>query len=165
MPGSNKSLMLHYKHRVDIPLLLLASSVLLIIGLSLPILKMEKFLFWEDQYTIITGFTNLYEEGNQLLALLILFFSIIFPISKLIALSVAWFFRFSDKVRKKILKLMEILGHWSMLDVFVVAVIIVIAKSSWYSDAEAQPGLYYFGSAIILSMITTFLIKGLAKKI
>jgi uncharacterized paraquat-inducible protein A len=49
-----------------------------------------------------------------------------------------------------------------MLDVFVVAIIVVMAKSSWMSDVTPKPGIYFFGSAIILSMIVTFLIQRLA---
>jgi paraquat-inducible protein A len=57
-----------------------------------------------------------------------------------------------------------VLGKWSMLDVFVVAITIVITKISSFAKAEARLGLYFFGASIMLAMLATGWIERIMKK-
>ena len=54
-----------------------------------------------------------------------------------------------------------LLGKWSMLDVFVIAVTIVVTKISRFAEAEARLGIYFFGASILLTMFTTERIESL----
>src|SRR5580692_9439218 len=101
--------------RIDIVILIVLSIVLLVIGLTLPILTVRK-LWDSNTYSIITGVQNLWQEKYYALAVIIFTFSIIFPIAKLIALSSVWFIRLKDENRKTLVLCMEIFGKWSMLD-------------------------------------------------
>jgi paraquat-inducible protein A len=57
------------------------------------------------------------------------------------------------------------LGKWSMLDVFVIAVTIVIVKvGGSFAKAEPRPGLYVFSLAVFLSMILTGRVHKLAAR-
>lgn len=51
-----------------------------------------------------------------------------------------------------------------MLDVFVVAILIVLTQSKTRLDAEPREGLYLFSIAIMLSMIATVVVERLAKR-
>ena len=159
--AKSPSLMRSFPTRLDIPLLILGTFVLFAVGINLPILEIRQLVFWKNEYTIITSVIILFEEGNYFLAGLIFFFSIVFPIIKLTALTCVWFLRIDNRLRVQALQWLEISGSWSMLDVFVVAVIVVVAKSSWLADASAQVGLYVFAGAILLSMVTTWMVKKL----
>src|SRR5580698_10206955 len=134
--------------RIDIVILITLSIVLLIIGLTLPILTVRQ-LWNSNTYSILTGVQNLWQEKYYVLAVVIFTFSIIFPIAKLISLSAVWFVRLKDEQRKTLVLYMEIFGKWSMLDVFVTAIFIVWVKLGALASAKAENGIYFFSIRII----------------
>lgn len=150
--------------RYHIPAFIIGNLVLLGFGISTPVLKTEKLIFWEDSYTIITGVKNLFKEGSIFLGVIIFLFSIVFPISKLGTLFVVWFKKLTKNSRHTILKWLDILGRWSMLDVFVVAVLVVVSKAGGLVDAKPKTGIYIFAVAIFLSMLLIQWVTHLARK-
>ncbi|MCR4337030.1 MAG: paraquat-inducible protein A [Candidatus Omnitrophica bacterium] len=158
-----KSLLELHPKRVDIIILIFASAIFLLIGFNLPILTVRKL--WESNtYSILSGIQNLWKEEYYTLAFIIFFFSIIFPIAKLMSLSVVWFVRLRDEQRQKLIYFLELLGRWSMLDVFVAAIIIVWVKLGALADAKAEDGIYFFGASILLAMIVTSLQGALTRR-
>ena len=149
--------------RIDIVILIILSIVLLIIGLTLPILTVRK-LWDSNTYSIITGVQNLWQEKYYVLAVVIFTFSIIFPIAKLISLSAVWFIRLKDEQRKNLVYCMEIFGKWSMLDVFVTAIFIVWVKLGALASAKAENGIYFFAASVLLTMILSSLQSSLVKR-
>ena len=157
-----------YPRRVDIPLLLCVSLASLLAGLSLPLITVDKTVFWNhwhNEYSVFTGIVNLAQDGDMVLALVLFFFSMVFPFVKLSALAVIWFRRLSNEQRATALRWLETLGRWSMLDVFAVAIMIVAAKLRALTQVQPQIGVYFFGAESMLSMITTMLVDQLARKI
>ena len=63
------------------------------------------------------------------------------------------------------LHLMHNYGRWSMLDVFVVAILIVTVKLGAFADVEIEPGMYFFTSAVVLLMLITSLMVNLESKL
>ena len=55
------------------------------------------------------------------------------------------------------------LGKWSMLDVFVVAMMVIITKISGFASAQPRIGIYFFGASVFLAMLTTERINFLLK--
>ncbi|MHB1156856.1 MAG: paraquat-inducible protein A [Phycisphaerales bacterium] len=153
-----------HPRRLDVPLLLLAAAGLLAAGLSQPTLQLTKIVFFTDTYSIWRGIVELWTHSHQILAAIIFFFSIVFPIGKLVALSVLWTAPLGELWRRRLLTGLAILGKWSMLDVFVVASLIVLIKSKDLADANAGPGIYLFAGAVVLSMIVAEMIEHLAKR-
>lgn len=149
--------------RIDIVILIILSIVLLIIGLTLPILTVRK-LWDSNTYSILTGVQNLWQEKYYVLAVVIFTFSIIFPIAKLISLSAVWFIRLKDEQRKTLVLYMEIFGKWSMLDVFVTAIFIVWVKLGALASAKAENGIYFFAASVLLTMILSSLQSSLVKR-
>lgn len=158
-----KSLGERYPQRIDIVVLIILSLVLLIIGLTLPIMTTRKL--WESNtYSIMTGVQNLWDEKYYVLAVIIFVFSVIFPIAKLVSLSVVWFVRLKDEQRQKLIYFMEVFGKWSMLDVFVSAIIIVWVKLGALADAKAEHGIYFFGASVLLTMVVSSMQSALVKR-
>jgi paraquat-inducible protein A len=149
--------------RIDIVILLILSIVLLIIGLTLPILTVRK-LWDSNTYSILTGVQNLWQEKYYALAVIIFTFSIIFPIAKLLSLSAVWFIKLKDEQRKALVLYMEIFGKWSMLDVFVTAIFIVWVKLGALASAKAENGIYFFAASVLLTMILSSLQSALVKR-
>lgn len=158
-----KSLYEIYPKRIDIVVLITISIFLLIVGLTQPIMTVRKL--WESNtYSIISGVSNLWEEKYYVLAVIIFFFSVIFPIAKLLALCAVWFIRLEDVARKKLIYFMEVFGKWSMLDVFVSAIIIVWSKLGALASAKAENGIYFFAASVVLTMIVSSLQGNLIKR-
>jgi paraquat-inducible protein A len=159
----NKTLQQLYPKRIDILILIIVSSVLLFIGLNLPILTVRKL--WEkNTFSIISGIMNLWKDKYYFLSVIIFFFSVILPIVKLTTLFVIWAIKLRDNQRKWLLYGLGFLGKWSMLDVFVTAIIIVSIKFGVLASAKAERGLYYFGISIFLAMLVTHLQSNLVNR-
>jgi paraquat-inducible protein A len=146
--------------------LLVVTAIMLAVGLSAPILTLEKFFIIDNTFSIFSGLVQLLEEGRIFLFVIILLFSVVMPIIKLGVL-----FRLlgstvgSSEALHRYLHLMHQYGKWSMLDVFVVALLVVAVKLGAVASVETHYGLYAFGSAVLLTMAITARVIYLAGKI
>ena len=154
---------LHPRYAVIVPAAIVLSFVLLLIGLSLPLLYTQK-VFWKSTYSVWDGVVSLWEQGEHELALVIFFFSIAFPIFKLAALLVIWFVPLAERHRASLLHWLGLLGKWSMLDVFIVAILIVLVKLGPLVKVEPRIGVYVFAAAIACSMLSAMLVDRLARR-
>jgi paraquat-inducible protein A len=159
----NKTLQHLYPKRFDILILIIASAVLFFIGLRLPVLTVRKL--WEkNTFSIISGIINLWNGKYYFISFIILFFSVIFPIVKLVTLFAIWFVKLRGNQRKRLLRGLSFLGKWSMLDVFVTAIIVVSIKLGVLASAKVEIGIYYFGTSILLAMFVTNLQSNLVNR-
>jgi len=146
--------------------LLLITSCCLAVGLTTPVLTLEKFFIVENTFSIFSGLVQLINERKFFLFVVIFLFSVILPLVKLAVL-----FRLlisSDQNQAtlhKYLQLMHQYGKWSMLDVFVVALLVVAVKLGAVASVETHYGLYAFGAAVLLTMVITARVIYLADKL
>jgi len=153
-----------YSNKLDIPIILIVSAVLLVFGLFLPVISLKELIFFKSTFSVLTGIVMMFHEGFPILGAIIFLFSVCFPILKISLLLYIWFFRVPDERRSFIAYWLGILGKWSMLDVFIVALTIIITKISHLVSAEARIGIYFFGGSILLVMIGAERIDHLLKK-
>lgn len=121
------------------------------------------FLFPEEfansSFSIMEGIQLMWQQGSVALALLILGFSVIFPILKIMVL---WISSCTLAMGDKpgfALHMVEKLGKFSMVDVFVIAAIIVTVKGlPGGTQIHAQWGLYAFTISVLLSMLAGMMI-------
>ncbi len=136
--------------------LLLVTVVLLAVGMVAPIITLNKFVLIENTFSILSGTIELLKEGKLFLFIVITSFSIVLPLLKIVVL-----FRLlsvnANKMAslKKCLHWMHLFGKWSMLDVFVVAILVVTVKLGAIASVEARYGLYAFTAAVVLTMYVT----------
>jgi paraquat-inducible protein A len=164
MTKDTQSLRERFPGHFEIPLLLVLSTVLLGAGLSMPLMDVEKMLFWKNQYSVLTGITGLFSAQEYFLSAILFFFCLVFPIIKLFTLWTLWQFQCTDEARNKILGWLALLGKWSMLDVFVVAILVVAVKLGPMANVKPRAGVYIFAVAIILSIVTTTWIERLISR-
>lgn len=145
------------------PVLLALAAVLLTLGLYFPLLRIEKMLFWKNEYSVATGVFGLFEDRQYLLAAVVFFWSVVFPIGKLVLLVWLWFGRSDAKQRAFVLRWLDKVSRWSMLDVFIVAVLIVALKLGPIASVTVEPGLYVFAGAVVLLMLLGAWIENLAR--
>lgn len=96
------------------------------------------------------GITSLFSDGNYLLGAIILVFSIVFPLWKF---GVLWSAILDRSNNERQMKLLQMTGKFSMLDIFVIAVVIISIKGLPGSTrVSLNWGLFCFSAAIILSL-------------
>ena len=135
-------------------MLLYVSAALIVVGLILPsIWKPNTFGFGGAEYNLYGIVQTLFESGLPLLGLIVVLFSAVFPIAKTITAAII--FRQGASPSPKLANLLNILGKWSMLDVFLAALLIGISQISIYIGFETRAGLYYFAAGVLLNNFAT----------
>jgi paraquat-inducible protein A len=134
----------------------LAALILFIPANTLPILSMSSYGF-NNKSTIWKGVVELWKSGTQGIALLVLLCSIIIPLAKIMGLFYLCFSwqTCSSKRNSKLLRFIEIIGRWSMLDVFLVAILVAIVKLGSFASVQPELGLIAFSGVVVLTMFAS----------
>lgn len=138
------------------------SGVFLLVGLLAPILTivareeialLGRVVLQYESKGIITTIHKLYLVGNYFLALLLLLFSVLLPVLKILLSMLALELGHSRMRRGSVL-MVKMIGRWSMTDVFVVAVLLAFltADTAQLTDATLGAGLYFFAGYGLLSI-------------
>lgn len=137
-----------------INLALLGSLGLLFYGLQAPILTLEKFYFFSNTISLLSALQQLAAEAEWGLFVLVGTFSVLFPILKSVILLLVWNFdaAYGERHRRH-LEWLASYSKWSMLDVFVVALLVVSVKLGSLAQARVEAGIYAFAASVILTML------------
>ncbi len=139
--------------------LLIAAFLMYLPANLLPIM-VTKTLIATQYSTIMGGVLYFIVSDEWALALIIFVASFLVPLFKLISLTIllvlaqkrsAW----RLKERAKLYRVIEAVGRWSMLDVFVVCILAGLVQLSNFSQVIAGPGVLAFAAVVILTMLAT----------
>lgn len=149
-------------------IVLVASLVFFIMGFMFPLLKsgfgIGPFTIKSDYVYISTSFSYFFEKGELFVGLLLLFFTIIFPILKYVFLFLTLLGRQMPR-HGAVATALEIINKWSMLDVFVVAVLILNMKfDSDIIVSKLEAGTTLFAMSVVLLMTSSFITKKMIDK-
>lgn len=107
--------------------------------------------------TILSGVIQLIHEGMWVLAIIIFFASIVVPVLKLIVLSFllvmikrksAW----RSRDRTLLFRVTEIVGAWSMVDIYVVAILAGLVNFGSMSTIQPGIGVAFFGAVVVITL-------------
>lgn len=135
----------------------LATAILLYVPANaLPIMH-TKTLFDERQDTIISGVLALWAKGSWDLALIVFVASIVVPLAKIavlivLLLSVQFGWVTGRRRRTRLFRLVEWVGQWSMLDIFVVVLMVALVQFSTLARIDPGPGAAAFGAVVVMTM-------------
>lgn len=108
--------------------------------------------------TIMSGVLYLLHHGMWPLAALIFVASVFVPLLKLLALSFLlisvqrrWSWRAVDRTR--LYRMTETVGRWSMVDIYVVTILVALVKLGNLASIEAGLGAVFFGGVVVVTMI------------
>jgi paraquat-inducible protein A len=137
----------------------LAAAILYVPANVLPIMSSGS-LFGEQSDTILSGVRFLWRDGSWALAILVFFASVIVPVAKLatLALLLVSVQRKSDwdpLLRTKMYRMIEFVGRWSMLDVYVVTLLVALVQWQSLAVIHAGPGALAFGAVVVLTMLAS----------
>jgi paraquat-inducible protein A len=136
--------------------LLIAAALLYIPANALPIMVVSE-IGGTTASTILEGMVEFWRTGAYPIAIVIFTASLLIPILKIVALT--WLCAAatgkvhpSPKVLGKIYWLTELLGRWSMVDVFVVAILVAMVQLGAFMTVMPGPGALAFGGVVVLTM-------------
>jgi len=137
---------------------LLAAAILYIPANLYPILE-SRTVAGVERDTILQGVVLLWNSGSWPLALLVVFASVIVPLLKLMSMSlllVSVQARWNRRVheRARLFRLVEFVGRWSMLDIYVVAFLVALVRLKALATMDAGPGALAFGAVVVLTMLS-----------
>lgn len=150
----------HKRHpdmRARVWALLIAAAVVYVPANVLPMMEIRSLLGASD-HTILGGVVELWRLGSWDLAIIVFVASVVVPITKLVALSVLmcarrWRGDPAQRQRTRLYELVEFIGQWSMLDVFVVILMAAMANFPGVSQIIAGPAAASFGMVVVLTML------------
>jgi paraquat-inducible protein A len=133
---------------------LVAASVCLALGVTLPIIKLTKFVFFTYDHSLISAVNALIRSGQVFIGVIVLVFGIFLPIIKLLYLLLLTVLPERELSRlSRQLHALEWVGKWSMHDVLALALSIFFIKSQGGYDARSLWGLYFFTASVLLMML------------
>ena len=135
---------------------LLAALMLYIPANVLPVMH-TRLLGSQAESTILEGVEEFWRSGSWDIAVLIFTASVAVPCTKFLAITLLLLdqkFPMGSRVGKtRLLKLVEHIGYWSMLDVLVVALVTALIQFRAVGIAEPRSGIVFFGAVVVLTML------------
>ena len=147
-----------------IPAMLAVALTFNVLALTIPFLELS--MIGDTMiYDLPRSVWLMWTQGLYLISILILGFSIIFPLLKLLGLFTAWFGPKSFQTQERILGLVKNLGKWSFMDILVVSLLLAMTNEQWAISATPKAGVYFFIAAIIISMPTSEILHSMMLKL
>ncbi|EGV29701.1 integral membrane protein, PqiA family [Thiorhodococcus drewsii AZ1] len=108
--------------------------------------------------TILSGVIFLFEHGMWPLAVIVFIASIFVPMLKLLILlslllSVQLGWRWSPRERTRLYRITEAIGRWSMVDIYVVTILVALVRLGNLASVQAEAGAVYFCAVVMLTML------------
>ncbi len=136
--------------------LIIAALVLYVPANLLPIMRMD-YMGNTEADTIFSGVQSLFASGMWIVGLLIFAASITIPLMKLIGLAFLlisiqgrWAWRLRDRTR--LYRAIDLIGRWSMLDVFLLSILVALVKLGNIATIVPGYGAYCFAAVVVLTM-------------
>jgi paraquat-inducible protein A len=138
---------------------LLAAIILYIPANVLPIMRTATFFGAQDD-TILSGVVALWQAGSWDLAIIVFVASIVVPVMKiavlmLLLITVQRGSRWRQRERARLYRIVEFVGHWSMLDVFVVALLVALVHFKTFAEVLPGGGAVAFAAVVVLTMLAS----------
>jgi len=133
---------------------LVGAAALYVPANIIPVMTMS-LLGDTHNYTIIGGIMYLWDEGDFLPAVIVFCGSIIVPIAKIAAIFFLLLFYRTNrypKAQTRLFFIVKSLGRWSMVDIFVLAVLVALGQMGVVATIEPQPGALAFCGVVILTI-------------
>ena len=110
--------------------------------------------------TILSGVIHLIEAGQLPIAALVFFASIAVPVLKLfglsyLLLSVQFKSIWRPRDRTLLYRVIEAVGRWSMIDIFMISILVTLVKLGSIATIEPGAGATSFAAVVILTMFSS----------
>jgi paraquat-inducible protein A len=138
-------------------LALLLSGAAYLVGVAIPVMSIKTGVLWISgtrTYSVLSSIVALFRSGDLGLGAILVACCVLFPLVKYVCLGLA-LSSSEDLGSRRSHRVVAALGRWSMLDVFIVALLIVLVKtdSFWFVvESRPEPGVFVYGFSVISAM-------------
>jgi paraquat-inducible protein A len=122
----------------------------------LPVLRVQSTLKGVQQNTILGGVVQFWQNGDYLVALIIFIASVVIPILKVLAITALCFAARTGhwpRATTRLYRVTDYIGRWSMVDVFVVAILVGVVQLGGVMTINAGEGALAFAGVVVLTML------------
>jgi len=115
-----------------------------------------------DPLTVLGGVRELFDSGLPLIAGVVFLASFVLPFAKLAALAWVLFQHGSPELkveRCRVFKVVHLIGSWSMIDIFLLAVLAAVGQLGALASVRAEPGCIVFAIVLLCSLIAAEIYK------
>ena len=150
---------LHARHPKSVAqtwALLIAACLLYIPANLLPVMRTTSLGATQSD-TIMSGVIYFIKSGSWPLALIIFVASVVVPVAKLVVIAVLLVSvqrrsRWRPRDRMRLFRVVELIGPWSMVDVFVVTILVALVQLGGLATIEPGAGALAFAAVVVLTM-------------
>jgi paraquat-inducible protein A len=137
--------------------LLVAAVILYIPANVLPVTR-ARWLGGAQDDTILSGVLYLWASGSWPIALLVFAASICVPLLKMVALghlavSVQFGSSWQPRSLARLYRVVDVIGRWSMLDIFVIGILVALVQAKGLATIDAGPGAIAFAAVVVLTLL------------
>lgn len=137
--------------------LLISGFILYIPANVLPIMTLNKAGVLRTD-TIMSGIINLVHIGMTPIAIIVFIASVLVPLLKMLALTlilmaVQFNWQRNAALNAKMYRMIEFVGRWSMLDIFVISILLGIVKFNKIASVDIEPAALLFAIVVLLTML------------
>lgn len=149
----------HFRKYQSIPTtwaLVITAAVLFVPANLLPIMRVD-FLGSSEYSTIMDGILYFFHVKEYGIGLIIFVASVLVPLFKIAGLSIILLsikFKWKRGLRHKtaMFRFIEFVGRWSMLDIFVIALMATLVEFGNFTATFAAPAISYFAAVVVCTM-------------
>lgn len=137
--------------------LLIAAAICYVPANVYPIMAVTSFGKTQAD-TILSGVVYLFVHGMWPLALIVFVASIVVPVLKLVGLTILVLSvqnrsQWRPRERARLYRIVDIVGRWSMVDVYVVTILVALVHLGSLASVQAQIGSFFFGAVVVLTLL------------
>lgn len=139
--------------RISLTIWLILGLITFILGITQPMMTLTKMIWFDNTFTILSGIGALLADETFALGMLIMTFSVLFPAVKFIAM-LAYILLYPPLPRALVQWQYTLgkLAKFSMLDVFIVAIMLMVVQLGALAEVDIHSGIYWFSAAVLISM-------------
>ncbi len=124
-----------------------------------PILSIQRYGAYSES-TVWDGCVKLFQNGQWVVAVIVFLASILIPMFKLLGLFflvVTAHIRSTRQRRERtwVYRIIEVIGPWAMLDVFLLSVLVALVKLGEIATVRPGPGLLAFTAVVVLTILAS----------
>lgn len=143
----------NHRPGLSIPVLVVGAAGCLIGAWAVPVMQGTVLFTLPMQYRLLDVLHKLADDGDYLVACILLLFALVVPLCKLAIMLVYWaWLQVGLRLPVAALKPLDMIGRWAMLDIFIAAIVVSAMK------LERIPGRATTGTAVTL-LVATFLLS------
>ena len=148
--------------RVDLARALVATAAVLYIPSNvLPVMTMT-VVGKTQPLTVLGGVKELWDSGLPLIAVVVFLASFVVPFLKIVTLAWILLLHGTDRFRSRRNNLHAVvhrIGSWSMIDIFLLAVLAAVGQLGALAEVRAEPGALLFCTVMVCCLIAAEIYK------